>query len=220
MGEGRQVYIVCPQVFEGEEGGDDRKAVTEYAAQLQREVFPDLRVDYVHGKMKPKEKEAVMAAFANREADILVSTTVIEVGVDVPNAAVMVVENAERFGLSQLHQLRGRVGRGEWQSYCILISDKRNEETRRRLKVMTKTADGFKIAEEDLRLRGPGDFFGQRQHGLPGLRVADIGCDTQLLREAQEAADALLARDPELKTCPATAERMAEMFAEAADTLN
>jgi ATP-dependent DNA helicase RecG len=220
VGEGRQVYIVCPQVFEGEEGGDDRKAVTEYAAQLQREVFPDLRVDYVHGKMKPKEKEAVMAAFANREADILVSTTVIEVGVDVPNAAVMVVENAERFGLSQLHQLRGRVGRGEWQSYCILISDKRNEETRRRLKVMTKTADGFKIAEEDLRLRGPGDFFGQRQHGLPGLRVADIGCDTQLLREAQEAVDALLARDPELKTCPATAERMAEMFAEAADTLN
>jgi ATP-dependent DNA helicase RecG len=220
VGEGRQAYIVCPQVSESEEGGDDRKAVTEYAAQLQREVFPDLRVAYVHGKMKPKEKDAVMAAFAARETDILVSTTVIEVGVDVPNAAVMVVENAERFGLSQLHQLRGRVGRGPWQSYCVLVSDNQNEETRQRLKVMTRTADGFKIAEEDLRLRGPGDFFGRRQHGLPGLRVADIGCDTQLLREAQAAADALLARDPELETCPATAERMAELFTEAADTLN
>ena len=219
VAEGRQAYIVCPQVSESEEG-DDRKAVTEYAAKLQEEVFPDLRVAYVHGKMKPKEKDAVMSAFANRETDILVSTTVIEVGVDVPNAAVMVVENAERFGLSQLHQLRGRVGRGEWQSYCVLVSDSRNEETRRRLKVMTKTTDGFKIAEEDLRLRGPGDFFGQRQHGLPGLRVADIGCDAQLLREAQGAADALLERDPELKNCPATAERMAELFAEAEDTLN
>ena len=218
VGEGRQVYIVCPQVAGGEE--NDRKAVTEYAAQLQREVFPDLRVAYVHGKMKPKEKEAVMSAFAAHETDILVSTTVIEVGVDVPNAAVMVVENAERFGLSQLHQLRGRVGRGAWQSYCVLISDNQNEETLRRLKVMTQTSDGFKIAEEDLRLRGPGDFFGQRQHGLPGLRVADIGCDAQLLREAQAAADALLERAPELKSCPAAAERMAELFAEAADTLN
>ena len=213
IGEGRQAYIVCPAVSESEE--DDRKAVTEYAAQLQREVFPDLRVAYVHGKMRPKEKDAVMAAFVGRETDILVSTTVIEVGVDVPNAAVMVVENAERFGLSQLHQLRGRVGRGEWQSYCVLISDNRNEETRQRLKVMTKTSDGFKIAEEDLRLRGPGDFFGRRQHGLPGLRVADIGCDAQLLKEAQAAADALLDRDPDLKTCPAAAERMAELFTEA-----
>ena len=148
------------------------------------------------------------------------STTVIEVGVDVPNAAVMVIENAERFGLSQLHQLRGRVGRGKHQSYCILISDHRNEVTAERLRVLTKTSDGFKIAEEDLRLRGPGDFFGQRQHGLPGLRVADIGCGTQLLREAQGAAEALLERDPELRTCPATAERMAELFAEAKDTLN
>ena len=218
--EGRQAYIVCPQVSESEEGGDDRKAVTEYASKLQQEVFPDLRVAYVHGKMKPREKDAVMAAFSRRETDILVSTTVIEVGVDVPNAAVMVVENAERFGLSQLHQLRGRVGRGAWQSYCVLISDNQNEETLRRLKVMTQTSDGFKIAEEDLRLRGPGDFFGQRQHGLPGLRVADIGCDTQLLREAQTAADALLERDPALRSCPATAERMEELFAEAADTLN
>ena len=219
--QGRQAYVVCPMVDEGEDGGsDERKAVTEYARHLQTEIFPDLRVAFVHGKMKPREKDAVMAAFAARETDILVSTTVIEVGVDVPNAAVMVVENAERFGLSQLHQLRGRVGRGKHQSYCILISDNRNEETRQRLRVMTKTTDGFRIAEEDLRLRGPGDFFGQRQHGLPGLRVADIGCDTALLQEAQAAARDLLERDPELATCPATAQRVAELFAQNADTLN
>ena len=220
VGEGRQAYIVCPMVEENEELPDERKAVTEYAKKLQAEVFPDLKVAFVHGKMKPKEKDAVMAAFAAHETDILVSTTVIEVGVDVPNAAVMVIENAERFGLSQLHQLRGRVGRGTHQSYCILISDNQNEETRQRLKVMTKTSDGFKIAEEDLRLRGPGDFFGQRQHGLPGLKVADLGCDTKLLQEAQEAARKLLAEDPDLRTCPATAERIQALFTQAADTLN
>ncbi len=220
VNEGRQAYIVCPQVSQGEDPGDDRKAVTEYAAMLQQNIFPDLRIAFVHGKMKSREKEAVMDAFAQGKTDILVSTTVIEVGVDVPNAAVMVIENAERFGLSQLHQLRGRVGRGSHQSYCILISDNQNEETRCRLKVMTETADGFQIAEEDLRLRGPGDFFGERQHGLPGLRVADIGCDTHLLQEAQKAADSLLARDPELKNNPAAAERMAELFAEAALTFS
>ena len=220
VGEGRQAYIVCPMVEVNDELPDERKAVTEYAAMLQKDIFPDLRVAFVHGKMKPKEKESVMAAFAAHETDILVSTTVIEVGVDVPNAAVMVIENAERFGLSQLHQLRGRVGRGKHQSYCILVSDNRNEETRERLKVMTKTADGFKIAEEDLRLRGPGDFFGVRQHGLPGLRIADIGCDTKLLREAQEAAESLLAQDPELTRHPATAQRVAELFTQNANTLN
>lgn len=220
VGEGRQIYVVCPMVSENDDLPDERKAVTEYAQTLQREVFPDLRVSFVHGKMKAKEKDAVMTAFASGEADILVSTTVIEVGVDVPNAAAIVVENAERFGLSQLHQLRGRVGRGSHQSYCILISDNRNEETRARLKVMTKTTDGFRIAEEDLRLRGPGDFFGVRQHGLPGLKIADLGCDTQLLREAQEAADALLERDPDLAGCPATAGRVTELFTQAADTLN
>ena len=218
--EGRQTYIVCPMVSENDELPDERKAVTEYAKKLQNEVFPDLKVAFVHGKMKAKEKDAVMTAFAAHETDILVSTTVIEVGVDVPNAAVMVIENAERFGLSQLHQLRGRVGRGKHQSYCILISDNQNEETKQRLKVMAKTTDGFKIAEEDLRLRGPGDFFGQRQHGLPGLKLADIGCDTQLLKEAQQAAEDLLARDPELTSCPAAAERLRELFTQAADTLN
>jgi len=220
VAEGRQAYIVCPMVEVNDELPDERKAVTEYAKKLQAEVFPDLKVAFVHGKMKPKEKDAVMTAFANHETDILVSTTVIEVGVDVPNAALMIVENAERFGLSQLHQLRGRVGRGQHKSYCILISDNQNEETKARLKVMTKTTDGFKIAEEDLRLRGPGDFFGVRQHGLPGLRIADIGCDTKLLREAQEAAEELLAADPELKNHPATAERITELFTQNADALN
>ena len=218
--EGRQTYIVCPMVSENDELPDERKAVTEYAQKLQAEVFPDLKVAFVHGKMKAKEKDAVMTAFAAHETDILVSTTVIEVGVDVPNAAVMVIENAERFGLSQLHQLRGRVGRGKHQSYCILISDNQNEETRQRLKVMTKTTDGFKIAEEDLRLRGPGDFFGQRQHGLPGLKIADIGCDTQLLQEARQAAEDQQTKDPELASCPAAAERLRELFTQAADTLN
>ena len=220
IAQGRQAYIVCPMVESGEEGGEDAKAVKDYASQLQKEVFPDLRVAFVHGKMKPKEKEAVMAAFAAGETDLLVSTTVIEVGVDVPNAAVMVVENAERFGLSQLHQLRGRVGRGKHQSYCILISDNQNEETRQRLKILTKTNDGFRLAEEDLRLRGPGDFFGVRQHGLPGLRVADLGCDAQLLQSAQKSAETLLAGDPELAHSPALRDRVAELFARNAETMN
>ena len=217
---GRQVYIVCPMVSENDDLPDERKAVTEYAQKLQAEIFPDLKVAYVHGRMKAKEKDAVMAAFAAGESHILVSTTVIEVGVDVPNASLMVVENAERFGLSQLHQLRGRVGRGQHQSYCVLVSDNKNDETRQRLRAMTKTADGFKIAEEDLRLRGPGDFFGVRQHGLPGLRVADIGCDTRLLAEAQSAAEELLARDPSLTRYPATAERVQKLFQQSENSLN
>ena len=220
VGEGRQAYIVCPMVEENDQLPDERKAVTEYAKKLQSEVFPDLKVAFVHGKMKPKEKDAVMSAFAAGKTDILVSTTVIEVGVDVPNANLMVVENAERFGLSQLHQLRGRVGRGQHQSYCVLVSDTKNDETRQRLKAMTKTADGFKIAEEDLRLRGPGDFFGLRQHGLPGLRVADLGCDTRLLAEAQSAADGLLAEDPALTHHPATAERVRKLFQQSENSLN
>ena len=163
-----------------------------------------------------------MAAFAAGESDILVSTTVVEVGVDVPNANLMVVENAERFGLSQLHQLRGRVGRGKHQSYCILISDNRNEETRQRLRVMTKPTDGFRIAEEDLRLRGPGDFFGQRQHGLPAMKIADLSCDMRLLDEAQTAARQLMERDPEL-TDPAPRplrRRIRQLFDTNADMLN
>ena len=220
--EGHQVFIVCPLVGDGEEIPDERKAVTAYAQDLQSRVFPDLRVSVLHGKMKPKDKEAVMAAFAAGDSDILVSTTVIEVGVDVPNANTMVVENAERFGLSQLHQLRGRVGRGSAKSYCILMSDNRNEETRQRLKVMTKTNDGFKISEEDLRLRGPGDFFGQRQHGLPAMKIADLSCDIRLLDEAQQAAKDLLADDPALEkgSHRALQRRIEELFELKSEALN
>ena len=217
---GRQAYVICSMVEENDAIPDERKAATEYAQTLQEKVFPDLTVACVHGRMKPKEKDAVMAAFAAGETHILVSTTVVEVGVDVPNATVMVIEDADRFGLSQLHQLRGRVGRGKHKSYCILISDNKNEETRARLRVMTQTGDGFKIAEEDLRLRGPGDFFGQRQHGLPALKVADLSCDMSLLKEAQTAAEKLLESDPELRAHPTTAERIRHMFELSADAMN
>ena len=195
---GQQIFIVCPLVGEPDQIPDERKAVTAYARQLQEQVFPDLRVAVLHGKMKPKEKEKVMAAFAAGEVDVLVSTTVIEVGVDVPNASLMVVEDADRFGLSQLHQLRGRVGRGEHPSYCVLLSDNRNELTRKRLKTLASTTDGFAIAEEDLKLRGPGDFFGARQHGLPQLKLASLEGDMRLLHQAQAAAQEALARDPNL----------------------
>lgn len=219
---GQKIFIVCPLVGEADQIPDERKAVTAYAKQLQEQVFPDLRVAVLHGKMKPKEKEKVMAAFAAGESDILVSTTVVEVGVDVPNATCMVVENADRFGLSQLHQLRGRVGRGKAKSYCILLSDSQNEETRARLKVMTQTNDGFRISQEDLRLRGPGDFFGQRQHGLPAMKIADLSCDMRLLDEAQTAARQLMERDPEL-TDPAhrpLRRRIRQLFDTNADMLN
>lgn len=219
---GQQIFIVCPLVGEADQIPDERKAVTAYAKQLQEQVFPDLRVAVLHGKMKPKEKEKVMAAFAAGESDILVSTTVVEVGVDVPNATCMVVENADRFGLSQLHQLRGRVGRGKAKSYCILLSDSQNEETRARLKVMTQTNDGFRISQEDLRLRGPGDFFGQRQHGLPAMKIANLSCDMRLLDEAQTAARQLMERDPEL-TDPAhrpLRRRIRQLFDTNADMLN
>ena len=161
-------------------------------------MFPDLRVAVLHGKMKPREKEKVMAAFAAGESDILVSTTVVEVGVDVPNATCMVVENADRFGLSQLHQLRGRIGRGSAKSYCILVSDAKGDTARQRLLTMKKYSDGFKIADEDLRLRGPGDFFGKRQHGLPELRLADMVEDMDTLRLCRDCADTILADDPNL----------------------
>ena len=220
VAEGRQAYIVCPMVDENGELPDERKAVTAYAEKLQREVFPDLAVAPIHGKMKPREKEAVMRAFSEGKTDILVSTTVIEVGVDVPNAAVMLIENAECFGLSQLHQLRGRVGRGQHKSYCILVSDNEGEDNRRRLAVMTKTNNGFEIAEEDLKLRGPGDFFGSRQHGLPSLRVADLSCDLELLHESRAAAEELIAADPRLENHPALRKRIDELFELNAGAMN
>ena len=197
--QGRQAYIVCPAIeTDPESAAADLKRVVEYAEGLQKQVFPDLRVGLVHGRMKAKDKEAAMAAFARGETHILVSTTVVEVGVDVANATLMIVENADRYGLSQLHQLRGRVGRGKHQSWCVLVSDNRSPETRARLKVLVNTADGFRIAEEDLKLRGPGDFFGRRQHGLPALRMADLNTDTRVLKEARDAAASLLSADPDL----------------------
>ena len=198
-GQGNQVYIVCPMVEEGDELSSDLKSVEEYGAELQTKVFPDIPIGIVHGKMKPKDKERVMAEFSSGETKILVSTTVIEVGVDVPNAVLMVIENADRFGLSQLHQLRGRVGRGKDKSYCILFKGAGGEVSEQRLKILCSTNDGFKIAEEDLALRGPGDFFGSRQHGLPETRICEYSRDMTVLREAQQAALATLERDPELR---------------------
>ena len=197
VGEGRQVFVVCPMVEENEDLPVKLKSAQEHAKELAL-TFPELRVACVHGKMKAKDKDSIMASFAAGETDILVATTVIEVGVDVPNASLMIVENAERFGLSQLHQLRGRVGRGPHKSYCILVSDNDSEEVRSRLKIMCRTNDGFKISEEDLRLRGPGDFFGSRQHGLPEMHVADLGADVNVLQRAQDEARRLLEQDPEL----------------------
>ncbi len=226
VGEGRQAYIVCPAVEEDPErwGTDvpDLKTVISYAKDLQERVFPELRVGFVHGRLKPKEKEAVMTRFAAGELDVLVSTTVIEVGVDVSNAALMIVENAERFGLSQLHQLRGRVGRGKHKSYCVLVSSSKGENARERLRVLAGTTDGFKIAEEDLKLRGPGDFFGDRQHGLPQLRIADLAGDTRLLKQAQDAARCMLEGDPQLQRPEhrAVRERIQALFAQQADIFN
>ena len=181
-----------------EEGDGGLTSAEQYAKTLKEGPFSAYSVGLLHGKLKPKQKEQVMAQFQEGSLSLLVATTVIEVGVDVPNATVMVIENAERFGLSQLHQLRGRVGRGKEQSYCILISDARNEAAVRRLKAMRSTSDGFRIADEDLKLRGPGDFFGQRQHGLPELRIADMAEDVEVLRSAQAAARGILQLDPSL----------------------
>ena len=192
---GEQAYIVCPLVEESE---SELLAAAQYRDRVAK-AFPDIAVGLLHGRMKPAEKEAVMAAFQQGKVQLLVSTTVVEVGVDVPNATVMMVENAERFGLAQLHQLRGRVGRGSRKSYCILVSDNDGEENRKRLSVMKATNDGFVIAREDLKLRGSGDFFGSRQSGMPALAIADLFEDADLFKEAQEAARRLLAEDPGLE---------------------
>lgn len=199
--KGYQAYIVCPLIEEGEElehSGGETHAVNSYAASLKKTELKDVRVGILHGKMKSLQKEEVMRQFARHEIDLLVCTTVIEVGVDVPNAVIMMIENAENFGLSQLHQLRGRVGRGEVQSHCILVSDHKNIQTRERLKIMTQSSDGFYISEQDLKQRGPGDFFGERQHGLPSLKVANMAQDMSVLIHTQEIAKKLLEEDPTL----------------------
>lgn len=193
--KGLQGYIVCPLVEEGE---NDLTPAQEYYEQLSESVFSDFRLGLLHGRMKPKEKDEIMRRFASGEIQLLVSTVVIEVGVDVPNAAIMVIENAERFGLSQLHQLRGRIGRGSEKSTCILVSDAQNDEAVSRFKVLCSTNDGFKIANADLEMRGPGDFFGTRQHGLPSLKVADILTDTEILMRSQQAANEIIENDRDL----------------------
>lgn len=201
---GRQGYIICPLVDEGESDTELASAV-KYADELQHGDFRGYTVGLMHGKMKSVDKKKVMESFSNGETQLLVSTTVIEVGVDVPNAVIMVIENAERFGLSQLHQLRGRIGRGQYKSTCILITDAKNDTAQRRMKVMETTTDGFKIADEDLKLRGPGEFFGSRQHGLPEMKIADMFEDRSTLEETQRAAKEIVARDPELSSPESTA---------------
>ena len=228
--EGRQAYIICPAVEENPDAalpGEERpalnlKAVKTYAEKLQKEVFPDLRLGILHGKMKPREKEAAMSAFSSGETQVLVATTVVEVGVDVPNASLIIIENADRFGLSQLHQLRGRVGRGQHPSHCVLITGTRSREAMERLHTLASTTDGFKISEEDLKARGPGDFFGNRQHGLPQMKLADLAGDMRLLSEAQEAARSLLERDPQLASPENRPvwERVRQLFADTPDIFN
>ena len=220
VSEGHQCFVVCPAVEENEELGI--KAASAWADTLQQTMFPDLRIALLHGQMKGAEKEAAMASFARGEADVMVATTVIEVGVDVPNATLMVIEDADRFGLSQLHQLRGRVGRGKAKSYCILTTHNRNTETLQRLKALCKTTDGFKIAEEDLKLRGPGDFFGSRQSGLPAFRVADLSYDLATLKDAQSASAAWIdahgaSDEPE---AIALRDRIGELFRRSEGTMN
>lgn len=193
--EGHQVYIVCPAVEESEE--HSLKSAEAWRQTLQRTVFPNYQVGLLHGKLKGPEKDAAIGAFAAGKDQILVCTTVVEVGIDVPNATLIVIEDADRFGLSQLHQLRGRVGRGTAQSYCVLVSSNRSEETRARLKALCATNDGFQIAEQDLAQRGPGDFFGQRQHGLPQFKVANLALDLSILKKAQEAAARVLSQSPD-----------------------
>ena len=195
--DGRQAYVVCPLVEENEEM--DLKSVEKLFETYRKEIFPEYRVEYIHGKMRPKDKDSIMERFKNKEIDILISTTVIEVGVDVPNSNIMVIENAERFGLAQLHQLRGRVGRGEYQSYCILKFEGKSENVRKRMKVMCETNDGFIISEKDLELRGAGDFFGTMQHGLPEFKIANLFEDIEALKMVQSVAMKILSEDPKLE---------------------
>lgn len=194
---GRQAYVICPMVEENPEL--EIENVVDYTKKLQENLNPSIAIEYLHGKMKPAQKNEIMERFAAGEIQILVSTTVIEVGVNVPNATVMMVENAERFGLAQLHQLRGRVGRGKYQSYCIFISGTDNKDTRKRLEILNKSNDGFYIASEDLKLRGPGDLFGVRQSGLLEFKIGDIFTDARILQEASEEAAKLKRQDPDLE---------------------
>jgi ATP-dependent DNA helicase RecG len=219
VGQGRQAFVVCAAI--DEENRLEVRAAEKEAERLRTEVFPDLRIALLHGRMRPKEKEARMEAFRAGEADVLISTTVIEVGVDIPNATVMLVENAERFGLAQLHQLRGRIGRAEHASTCVLFDESApdNEDAKQRLAAMVRTTDGFELADEDLRLRGEGTLFDIRQSGLPDLKLARLAEDTDLVRRARDEAFALVGSDPELAGHPELRAEMERRFADSIDWL-
>jgi ATP-dependent DNA helicase RecG len=205
IGKGHQVFVICPLVEESE--ATEAKAAVAEAERLKIEVFPDLEIAVLHGRMGGREKDRIMTAFRDRESDILVSTSVIEVGIDVPNATVMLVEGADRFGLAQLHQFRGRVGRGGSRSYCLLLADEATPEAEARLEMMTQTNDGFVLAEKDLELRGPGDFIGTRQSGMPEMSWLDGSFDTRLLDLARRSAESILDADPSLRRPEHTALR-------------
>lgn len=196
LDEGRQAYIVCPMIEESE---SDLNSVKSYYELAEKNWLENYSIGILHGKMNPTEKESVMNEFKQGNIQALICTTVVEVGVDVPNASIIVIENADRFGLSQLHQLRGRVGRGQYESSCILITDNTSDECRERMKIISRTSDGFEISEQDLKLRGPGDFFGNRQHGLPPLKVADINCDMDMMNTVKDTVDIILSKDPRLE---------------------
>ncbi len=214
--KGNRCYIVCPMVEENEEADTDLKSAEEYYKLLSKSVFSDIRCGLLHGKMKQREKDEAMTAFKNGDTQVLICTIVIEVGIDVPEANVIVIENAERFGLSQLHQLRGRVGRGNAESHCILVSDTKNEDTQKRFDIMCETGDGFKISEEDLKMRGPGDFFGSRQSGLPTLKIASLMTDSRILYAARDEAEKILSADPDLSSPQHThlKEKISALFAD------
>ena len=216
VAKGNRCYIVCPMVEENEEADLNLKSAEEYYKLLSGTVFSDIKCGLLHGRMKQREKDEMMTAFKNGDLDVLICTIVIEVGIDVPEANVIVIENAERFGLSQLHQLRGRVGRGSAESHCILVSDSKNEDTKKRFDIMCQTNDGFRISEEDLKMRGPGDFFGSRQSGLPTLKIASLMTDSRILYAARDEAEAILKADPDLSSAANASlrEKISALFAD------
>lgn len=209
---GRQGYIVCPMIDENEDMEGNVQAAAAYCREISENELKGYSIGLLHGKMLTAEKEAVMTDFKEGRLQLLVSTTVIEVGVDVPNATVIMIESSERFGLSQLHQLRGRVGRGKYKSVCILLTDNATEETRSRLKIMSSTNDGFVIAEEDLKMRGAGDFFGNRQSGLPPFKIADLYTDRELLEQSSQTARTLIAASPDLSDYPLLKEKAEKLL--------
>jgi ATP-dependent DNA helicase RecG len=220
VNEGRQAYIVCPLIEESASGDPalpSKASAVRYYEGLRETWFRHIQTGLLHGRMKQAEKDEVMSAFKAGDTKVLVSTTVIEVGVDVPNATVMLIENAEQFGLSQLHQLRGRVGRGEHQSHCVLVTDSDSAYTKARVDTMVETCNGFEIAGKDLELRGPGDFFGQKQHGLPLMKVGDLAGDAAILEETQKLSRRIVSEDPELNDYPELRELAAELFKESSE---